>query len=351
MGRKKRRAGADEQISCYYCLREFSGSQALHQLVTHQKEFHMKCNTCNKRCSGISSLSSHSQQVHNITLTSVPNAVKGRTDPSVDVFGMQGIPDEETSASKRHRPRLSASPVGQDPPELANGFGAQGSVPPVMYFQYQQQPHLHHMSPQHLYPQSYQPGTMGTYQSPFVQTQPVPGQFGMYEQQFGNQLLFSRQPYSFGTTSGPPYSVCTAQPQTATPAWVPRSSQRPDQNFPIQKPDAVAPPHVVPPRIIVRTSASSAAATSQSLPAEVPSNRPMTMASALSSKLSDEFSATTTAPVAAAQTTPSAVLSVPAKKQDAKKSVVVVFDRDDVCMEELRAQLPQYKGRLSRGTS
>ncbi len=90
MGRKKRRANSEQaRIFCYYCERNFGTEQTL---LSHQKEKHLRCPTCNKRMISVSGLVIHSQQVHNVVVNSVPNAIQGRTSVAVDVVGMNGIP-------------------------------------------------------------------------------------------------------------------------------------------------------------------------------------------------------------------------------------------------------------------
>ncbi|KAI9816706.1 MAG: hypothetical protein M1832_004994 [Thelocarpon impressellum] len=87
MGKKKRGHPDAEEILarpwCYYCERDFDD---LKILISHQKAKHFKC------------LSVHMNQVHKETLTTVENALPNRSNLDVEIFGMEGIPEEVVAA-------------------------------------------------------------------------------------------------------------------------------------------------------------------------------------------------------------------------------------------------------------
>lgn len=62
--------------------------------MAHQKAKHYKCDRCNRRLNTAGGLQVHLQQVHKEQLTAIENALEGREDPSIEIFGMEGMPDE-----------------------------------------------------------------------------------------------------------------------------------------------------------------------------------------------------------------------------------------------------------------
>lgn len=132
MGRKKRRATTEQaRIFCYYCERNFGTEQTL---LSHQKEKHLRCPTCNKRMISVSGLVIHSQQVHNVVVNSVPNAIQGRTNVAVDVVGMNGIPPSYYAGTQGPIPKQARTDVysagayaaqryySQPPPQPASNY-------------------------------------------------------------------------------------------------------------------------------------------------------------------------------------------------------------------------------------
>ncbi|KAJ1860667.1 Protein SUPPRESSOR OF FRI 4, partial [Coemansia sp. RSA 2703] len=113
MGRKKNKQVVLKPW-CWYCEREFEDEKIL---LTHQKAKHFKCHVCAKRLSTANGMVIHVAQVHKENIKRVPNALPGRDSPDVDIFGSQGIPEEDAadyerrmneklgeSAAKRARP-------------------------------------------------------------------------------------------------------------------------------------------------------------------------------------------------------------------------------------------------------
>ncbi|KAI3380087.1 hypothetical protein SNEBB_001505 [Seison nebaliae] len=92
MGRKKRR---EPKPWCWYCNREFDDTKILTQ---HQKARHFKCAFCNKKLYTGPGLQIHCIQVHKEKIERVPNATRGRDDISLEIFGMNGIPDADLLA-------------------------------------------------------------------------------------------------------------------------------------------------------------------------------------------------------------------------------------------------------------
>ncbi|KAF5237760.1 hypothetical protein FANTH_10635 [Fusarium anthophilum] len=102
---KKRRSHADiEEVLnrpwCYYCERDF---EDLKLLISHQKAKHFKCDRCGRRLNTAGGLSVHMNQVHKENLTQVENALPSRQGLEVEIFGMEGIPQDMLD---QHRNRI-----------------------------------------------------------------------------------------------------------------------------------------------------------------------------------------------------------------------------------------------------
>jgi len=95
MGKKKRGYPDVEEILCrpwcYYCERDF---EDLKLLISHQKAKHFKCDRCGKRLNTAGGLSVHMNQVHKETLEHVENALPNRQSLDIEIFGMEGVPDD-----------------------------------------------------------------------------------------------------------------------------------------------------------------------------------------------------------------------------------------------------------------
>ncbi|KAL2024909.1 hypothetical protein VTK56DRAFT_3608 [Thermocarpiscus australiensis] len=95
MGKKKRGHPDIEELLarpwCYYCERDF---EDLKLLISHQKAKHFKCERCGKRLNTAGGLSVHMNQVHKETLTSVENALPNRQGLDIEIFGMEGVPED-----------------------------------------------------------------------------------------------------------------------------------------------------------------------------------------------------------------------------------------------------------------
>ncbi|KAB5549498.1 hypothetical protein GE09DRAFT_1126686 [Coniochaeta sp. 2T2.1] len=95
MGKKKRgHPDVEDLISrpwCYYCERDF---EDLKLLISHQKAKHFKCDRCGKRLNTAGGLSVHMNQVHKENLDHVENALPNRQGLDIEIFGMEGIPED-----------------------------------------------------------------------------------------------------------------------------------------------------------------------------------------------------------------------------------------------------------------
>uniref|UniRef100_A0A8C1XW34 Zinc finger protein 207, b n=1 Tax=Cyprinus carpio TaxID=7962 RepID=A0A8C1XW34_CYPCA len=95
MGRKKKK---QMKPWCWYCNRDFDDEKIL---IQHQKAKHFKCHICHKKLYTGPGLAIHCMQVHKETIDSVPNAIPGRTDIELEIYGMEGIPDKDMQDRRR----------------------------------------------------------------------------------------------------------------------------------------------------------------------------------------------------------------------------------------------------------
>ncbi|CAF0781865.1 unnamed protein product [Didymodactylos carnosus] len=97
MGRKKKK---QTKPWCWYCNREFDDEKILLQ---HQKAKHFKCHICHKKLYTGPGLQIHCMQVHKENIDKVPNAIKGRDNIEIEIYGMEGIPEEDIREHDKQR--------------------------------------------------------------------------------------------------------------------------------------------------------------------------------------------------------------------------------------------------------
>ncbi|KAF9400716.1 hypothetical protein BGX21_003665 [Mortierella sp. AD011] len=116
---------------CWYCERDFEDEKVL---ISHQRAKHFKCNHCSKKLNTAGGMAVHVLQVHKETISIVPNAMPGRETVDLEIYGMEGIPEEDliaynakqdagdNPASKR--PKIASAPVELSEEELQNQLAA-----------------------------------------------------------------------------------------------------------------------------------------------------------------------------------------------------------------------------------
>ncbi|KAI0426048.1 hypothetical protein F5Y09DRAFT_320098 [Xylaria sp. FL1042] len=122
-GKKRKHPDVDELLHrpwCYYCERDF---EDLKLLISHQKAKHFKCDRCGRRLNTAGGLSVHMNQVHKESLSSVENALPNRQGLDVEIFGMEGIPDEIV---QQHNQRI----IQNFYQAQAERYAATGNPPP-----------------------------------------------------------------------------------------------------------------------------------------------------------------------------------------------------------------------------
>lgn len=93
---------------CYYCERDF---EDLKVLTAHQRAKHFKCARCSRKLNTASGLAIHVIQVHKETISTVENAIPGRDSIEIEIYGMEGIPEDVIQS---HYNRLMAEAQRHD---------------------------------------------------------------------------------------------------------------------------------------------------------------------------------------------------------------------------------------------
>ncbi|KAB8073389.1 hypothetical protein BDV29DRAFT_175629 [Aspergillus leporis] len=135
MGKKRRGPTLDELLArpwCYYCERDFDD---LKILISHQKAKHFKCERCGRRLNTAGGLSVHMSQVHKEQLSAVDNALPNRSGLEVEIFGMEGVPEDIIQAHHQrvvtqfHQAEVERQAQTGNPPAGAGAGGQPAKKP------------------------------------------------------------------------------------------------------------------------------------------------------------------------------------------------------------------------------
>merc|ERR1719356_1253362 len=132
MGRKKVLGGSgaaqQQKLFCFFCDRNFEDENVL---VQHQRAKHFRCAECDisavpGKCESVQGLIVHTLKVHGKSLSRVPNALQGRDHPELNVYGMDGIPENVLKEKGMPIPGESK----EEPASAPRGAGRGGVAPP-----------------------------------------------------------------------------------------------------------------------------------------------------------------------------------------------------------------------------
>lgn len=123
--------------SSRYCNREFDDEKIL---VQHQKAKHFKCHICHKKLYTAPGLSIHCMQVHKEQIDKVPNSLPNRSNIEIEIYGMEGIPQEDLKNHEKQK-NGNKSESDDDEPAIKKNKMEQ-----------QQQPQMNAMPPQMMMP-------------------------------------------------------------------------------------------------------------------------------------------------------------------------------------------------------
>lgn len=274
----------------------------------HQRDKHLRCPTCHKRMLSIPSMTVHSSQMHNIQIKAVPNALPTRSDVSVDVLGMKGIPDSyyASLAQQQHQqptakvPRVQSqvhagfnSDVADAAQPHASAFGNSYAAYPQYYPQVQPQSHHPYL------PVPYPPHTS----YPLV---PFPTNPVAYSQAHLTAPTYPARPPTYTTQLG------TSQPYNPVSHQGYNRPMGPNQTSPYSRKQNHQP-------YVPQQPASASASTASQPSGQASASQSTSKPANESGSVQDDDKA---------------------KKVD---DIKILFDRLDLSMEELRAQLPRYK--------
>lgn len=98
-------------LVCRYCEREFDDEKVL---IYHQKAKHFKCHICHKKLYTAPGLAIHCSQVHKEEVRHVPNALPHRDNIRAEIYGMEGIPEEDLLAHEQGKAEAIEDRDGED---------------------------------------------------------------------------------------------------------------------------------------------------------------------------------------------------------------------------------------------
>ena len=88
---KTRKAVVQFKPPCYYCDRRFVSERSL---IFHQRAKHFNCRICKRKLDTARGWAVHLLQVHKQNFNKVQNALEERSDISLLIRGIQGVPDD-----------------------------------------------------------------------------------------------------------------------------------------------------------------------------------------------------------------------------------------------------------------
>ncbi|VDP32403.1 unnamed protein product [Soboliphyme baturini] len=111
MGRKKKKV---VKPWCWYCNREFDDDKIL---IQHQKAKHFKCHICHKKLYTGPGLAIHCMQVHKESIERIPNSIPARGSTEIEIYGMEGVPEEDLKYHDLQKLGKSEEPPEKRPRE------------------------------------------------------------------------------------------------------------------------------------------------------------------------------------------------------------------------------------------
>uniref|UniRef100_A0A3P9DCH6 Zinc finger protein 207, b n=1 Tax=Maylandia zebra TaxID=106582 RepID=A0A3P9DCH6_9CICH len=342
MGRKKKK---QMKPWCWYCNRDFDDEKIL---IQHQKAKHFKCHICHKKLYTGPGLAIHCMQVHKETIDSVPNAIPGRTDIELEIYGMEGIPDKDMQERRRTLEQKSQESQkkksnNQDDSDESDDDEAGPSAQQVTVVQAQ----AGYAAPMA------QPGIPPVAGAPVI---PPAGYQGMPPMMPGVPHMMHGMPPAM--PGMPPGSVCPIFCGSLLFAGYPRV-------IPPHIPPRPGIPHMAPAPAVTRPAAPAAqpAVTKPLFPSAAQAQQTVPGVAGASSSLSTAastdppkatFPAYTQPSVSSSSTSsnpssstvakpPATVTSKPATLTTTSATSKLIHPDEDISLEEMKAQLPRYQ--------
>ncbi|XP_067229196.1 BUB3-interacting and GLEBS motif-containing protein ZNF207b isoform X1 [Chanodichthys erythropterus] len=379
MGRKKKK---QMKPWCWYCNRDFDDEKIL---IQHQKAKHFKCHICHKKLYTGPGLAIHCMQVHKETIDAVPNAIPGRTDIELEIYGMEGIPDKDMqdrrrvleqksheSQKKKQNPDDSDEEDDDDDEAGPSSFQQPAAQPQAAYMPPMTQPGIHPGAQAQGMPHAGYAGMppMLTGVPPMIPGMPPvmpampPGMMPMGGMMPPGPAMPPMMP---GMPPGmPPHIARPGMPPMApaAPVTAPGMASRPA----VPATQSVASKPLFPSAVQMGTGVASPSAAPASAETQSASSKPLFPSSAQAQQTVSKPSSTTsdspkvtfpaytqpssTPSVAASSSTvakpPATVTSKPATLTTLSATSKLMHPDEDISLEERRAQLPRYQRLIPR---
>uniref|UniRef100_A0A671KQD9 BUB3-interacting and GLEBS motif-containing protein ZNF207-like n=1 Tax=Sinocyclocheilus anshuiensis TaxID=1608454 RepID=A0A671KQD9_9TELE len=319
MGRKKKK-----QLKpwCWYCNRDFDDEKIL---IQHQKAKHFKCHICHKKLYTGPGLAIHCMQVHKETIDAVPNAIPGRTDIELEIYGMEGIPEKDIQDRRRVLEQKSQeSQKKKQDQDDSDEDDDDDEAGPSSFQQPAAQPQAAYMPPM---------TQAGMHPGPQAQGMPRAGYAGMPPMLTGIPPMIPGMPPVM--PGMPPHVARPGMPPMApaAPITAPRMASRPAvpaTQSAASKP--LFPSAVQAQQMVLGPSSTTSDSPKVTFPAYTqPSSTPSVAAS----------SSTVAKP-------PATVTSKPATLTTLSATSKLMHPDEDISLEERRAQLPRYQRLIPR---
>ncbi|KAK2829195.1 hypothetical protein Q7C36_017185 [Tachysurus vachellii] len=370
MGRKKKK---QMKPWCWYCNRDFDDEKIL---IQHQKAKHFKCHICHKKLYTGPGLAIHCMQVHKETIDGVPNAIPGRTDIELEIYGMEGIPEKDmeerrrvleqkTQENQKKKQNPDDSDEDDDDDEAGPSFQQAAAQPQAAYAP-MAQPGMAPVPTPGMPPGSYSgmPPMMPAVPPMMPGMPPVmpgmpPGMMpmgGMMPPGPGMPPMMPGMPPGMPPPMGhrPGMSHMPQAPASATSGMMPRAAT-PAATVASPQPAVTKP--LFPSAGQMGTRAPSTSSASSSMDTLSAPSKPLSQA------VPGAAAATSAAPKATfpaySQPTPSAasagstvakpatpITSKPATLTTTSATSKLIHPDEDISLEELRAQLPRYQCKI-----
>uniref|UniRef100_A0A671KUA2 BUB3-interacting and GLEBS motif-containing protein ZNF207-like n=1 Tax=Sinocyclocheilus anshuiensis TaxID=1608454 RepID=A0A671KUA2_9TELE len=330
MGRKKKK-----QLKpwCWYCNRDFDDEKIL---IQHQKAKHFKCHICHKKLYTGPGLAIHCMQVHKETIDAVPNAIPGRTDIELEIYGMEGIPEKDIQDRRRVLEQKSQeSQKKKQDQDDSDEDDDDDEAGPSSFQQPAAQPQAAYMPPM---------TQAGMHPGPQAQGMPRAGYAGVHVNSLKYMMPMrgmmppgpAMPPMMPGMPPGmPPHVARPGMPPMApaAPITAPRMASRPAvpaTQSAASKP--LFPSAVQAQQMVLGPSSTTSDSPKVTFPAYTqPSSTPSVAAS----------SSTVAKP-------PATVTSKPATLTTLSATSKLMHPDEDISLEERRAQLPRYQRLIPR---
>ena len=331
MGRKKKK-----QLKpwCWYCNREFDDEKIL---IQHQKAKHFKCHICHKKLYTGPGLSIHCMQVHKEKIDKVPNALPGRQNTEIEIYGMEGIPEEDLQQHEKQKLDHPAAKrlKGDSDDEDSNGSFPSNSMnntsmPPMppgpmppFGMPGPGMPGMPPMPPGHMGPGPM--GPMGPMGGPMGPMPPMGmGPMGMPPRHPGMPMPPRPPPFMHG---GPPSSMMGGPP--------------------MNMPSMNAPPKPLFPSAIQASTAPSSSNSSNPSTSSGPLFKSATATSSASKPTFPSAAAVSASPPPSATITGAPQIKKPESSSGLTSKLM--HPDEDISLEEKRASMPKYQGMMNSG--